>query len=893
MIGETVLHYKILEKLGEGGMGEVFKAQDTKLDRFVALKFLPSQITASEDDKSRFVQEAKAASAMNHPNVCTIYDIQDLDGQLFIVMEYVDGKTLKDKKESLSEKQILEIGIQTAEGLAAAHEKGIVHRDIKPENIMIRKDGIVQIMDFGLAKLYKDGNVSRLTKAGITMGTMGYMSPEQIQGFDVDHRTDIFSLGVVLYELLSGESPFKAVHETAMLYEIVNVNPVPISTVKEGIDLEIDEIVLECLEKDKDERYQSARELAKDLRRVKKSTGHSKSRVYKVAGNPAVSKSGMQTVNSASSAAIEIFNRRFEFKQVLPALFILAALAAVFFAYKYFEKNDSPSGSTVQFQIYPPSGLKMVNSMPRISPDGNMVAYVASDSSGRTMLWVRPIGSVKARPLEGTEDAGHPFWSYDGKYLGFFADGKLLKLNLLTGLKKVICDASSGWRGVWGSDNQIIFIPEFFAPVYKVNSDGGTVSQVTFLDNTLGEENHLPMQFMPDNEHFIYSSMSRNEGQSYLYVGSINDKTRKQIIKGDNITALFMEPDYLLYNLNTTLYIQKFDPDTYELHGEPRILLNDVSDFDACSDLLLATNSSGGSQSNVGFYDRTGKLLNKVNDLGLMVEISLSPDQKRFAYHRVSGVDEDFTNQDIWIYDMQRKFSSRFTSTPAAEMSPVWSPDGNKIVYSSSPDSVYNVYEKDLETSSKPKLMFRNNFTVKAPVDWSSDGKFILMGVLPSVTGKGDIWVLPASGDEKPYPYLNTEFNETPGGFSPDGKKVLYASDETGRSEVYIQSFPVPSEKIVVSTGGGRWPDWSRNGREIYYLSSDDFLTAVSYKPGSPPELGSPEKLFKLKGIRFLNMYKEIDDGRRFIINTISSDYKMTSLLAVLNWKSMLEENKN
>ncbi len=287
LAGQTILHYKIIEKLGEGGMGEVYKAQDTKLDRYVALKFLPAHLTTSEDDKSRFVQEAKAASAMNHPNVCTIYDIQELDGQLFIVMEYVDGKTLKDKKDSLSEKQILEIGIQTAEGLAAAHEKGIVHRDIKPENIMIRKDGIVQIMDFGLAKLYKESNVSRLTKAGTTVGTMGYMSPEQIQGLDVDHRTDIFSLGVVLYELLSGEAPFKGVHETAMLYEIVNVDPVPISTVKEGIDPEVDEIVLECLEKDKDERCQSAKELAKDLRRVKKSTGHSKSRIYKVASGSA------------------------------------------------------------------------------------------------------------------------------------------------------------------------------------------------------------------------------------------------------------------------------------------------------------------------------------------------------------------------------------------------------------------------------------------------------------------------------------------------------------------------------------------------------------------------------------------------------------------------------
>ena len=270
MIDETILQYKILEKLGEGGMGEVYKAQDTKLDRFVALKFLPSQLTATEEEKSRFVQEAKAASALNHPNICTIYDIQENEGQLFIVMEYVDGETLRSKKQNLSTKQVIEIGAQAAEGLAAAHEKGIVHRDIKPENLMLTKSGVLKIMDFGLAKLNSPAEASRLTKAGTTLGTIGYMSPEQVQGLDVDHRTDIFSLGVVLYELLAGESPFKGVHETAIMYEIVNVDPQPISTVKEGIDPELDEIILECLEKDKDERCQSAKDTRKKFKEIKK-----------------------------------------------------------------------------------------------------------------------------------------------------------------------------------------------------------------------------------------------------------------------------------------------------------------------------------------------------------------------------------------------------------------------------------------------------------------------------------------------------------------------------------------------------------------------------------------------------------------------------------------------
>ena len=303
MIGQTILHYKILEKLGEGGMGEVFKAQDTKLDRFVALKFLPSELTSSEDDKARFIQEAKAASSMNHPNVCTIHSIEEYNSQLFIVMEYIEGTTLRDNKQVLSEKKILEIAAQVADGLGAAHEKGIVHRDIKPENIMIRKDGIVQIMDFGLAKLFSSGKGSRLTKAGTTMGTMGYMSPEQVQGLDVDHRTDIFSFGVVLYEMIAGESPFKGMHETAIMYEIVNVDAQPIASIKEDINPELDQLILECLEKDKDERFQSAKELARSLRKLKRgSTGNRTSRMYNVNTQAFKAQTGSQPVSKSSGS---------------------------------------------------------------------------------------------------------------------------------------------------------------------------------------------------------------------------------------------------------------------------------------------------------------------------------------------------------------------------------------------------------------------------------------------------------------------------------------------------------------------------------------------------------------------------------------------------------------
>lgn len=896
MIGTIILHYNILEELGRGGMGEVYKAQDTKLDRYVALKFLPSQLTASEEDKARFIQEAKAASAMNHPNVCTIHDIQEYNDQLFIVMEYVDGKTLKDKKDSLSEKQILEIGIQTAEGLAAAHEKGIVHRDIKPENIMVRKDGIVQIMDFGLAKLYTSGNVSRLTKAGTTMGTMGYMSPEQVQGLDVDHRTDIFSLGVVLYEMLAGESPFKGVHETAIMYEIVNVDPPPISTVKEGIDPQIDEIILECLEKDKDERCQSAKELAKDLRKVKKSTGHSKSRVYstfKSSSNNQTIQTG--TKKSSGSIAIEVFERRFELQKLFPYLFVIVTILAAVFAYLYLSMDRGTDNSTIQFKLYPPDGSKFTNSGPKISPDGKTIAFTVTDSTGKSMIWLRAIGSVEAKPLEGTENAAYPFWSYDGKYLGFFADKKMQKINPASGSRQVICDAKEGYGAIWGKDNQILFMPSFFSSIYKINAGGGTPVQFTKLDNALGEEHHLPIQFLPDNKHFIYTAISRNEGRSHVFIGSVDDNSRKSIYPanskvGFNDKAYFISPDYLFYSKDKSLFVQEFDPDDYNFKGEPKIILNNINDFDVADNIIVVSTGAGNSYSDLILYNRNGKVLKERKNLGLLIEMSLSPDQKKLAYHRVYGPgNEESSNQDIWILDREREFNTRFTTEPASDIVPLWSPDGSKIVYASSPDSVYNIYEKKLTGDGTPKLLFKNDYVVKAPFVWSANGKYILLGVQSSGTGY-DIWALPTSGNSKPFPYLYSKFDEHPGGFSPDGKWVVYSSDETGRSEIYLQRFPKPEQKLVVSTNGGSLPEWSKNGKEIFYISTDDYLTSVEIAPGSPPAIGTTSKLFKTGQLYFLKMYSVLDNGNKFLVNKILFDDTLKSSIVILNWKSMISE---
>ncbi|MFA6456059.1 MAG: protein kinase, partial [Bacteroidota bacterium] len=487
MIGTTVLQYEIVSQLGEGGMGVVYKAKDTKLDRFVALKFLTKNVGSSDADRQRFMQEAKAAATLNHPNICTIYDVAEHEGQLFIAMEFIDGETLRDRKNNLSFKQSIEIGIQVAEALAAAHEKGIIHRDIKPENVMVRKDGLVQIMDFGLAKLQ---GVTRLTREGNTVGTMGYMSPEQVQGFNVDHRTDIFSFGVLLYELFSGQSPFKGVHETAIIYEIVNVDPEPITIVKPDLPPDLDAIVLECLAKEADERYQSAKEIVKDLRKLKReSSRQTASRILAVRKSQ-ISSGSMLTPKTTE---YETVPQKKAFQ--VDAWKITAAAAMVLFigslAWNFlFFKSDADlmrlSFETSDGTIFSSTNGGHIE----ISPDGTTIAFVATDSLGKENLWVRSINSPTALSLSGTDNATYPFWSFDSRMIGYFADGKLKKIDAKGGPSFTVCDAPSGRGGAWNKNGIIVFAPVSNGPLHQVSSAGGVSKQVTTLDSVELEVNH-------------------------------------------------------------------------------------------------------------------------------------------------------------------------------------------------------------------------------------------------------------------------------------------------------------------------------------------------------------------------------------------------------------------
>jgi len=911
MIGQTVLHYKILEELGRGGMGEVYKAQDTKLDRFVALKFLPSQMTASEDDKARFIQEAKAASAMNHPNVCTIYDIQDNNGQLFIVMEYVEGKTLKDKKDSISEKQILEIGIQVSEGLAAAHEKGIVHRDIKPENIMIRKDGIVQIMDFGLAKLKETSGVSRLTKAGTTMGTMGYMSPEQVQGLDVDYRTDIFSLGVVLYELFIGEPPFKGIHETAIMYEIVNVDPPPLSTVKKGIDPELDRIILECLEKDKDERCQSAKELAKDLRKVKKSTGHRKSRVYSVNTKSfqtqpsSISESGATTLKDIP---IKSFFRSIFYNPKLSwSLILLLTVSIILVLFLFVLNKPVTKIHEVKASILPPHRINFDNgrgSNLTISPNGQFISFVGTDSLGKDKLWVRPVNSLTARALTNVTTDAYPFWSPDSKTIAYFDKGKLMKISLDAGTPLPICDAASGRGGSWSKNGTIVFSPAPRGGLFEVPASGGKLKEIIKPDTSNAIRNLRWTYFLPDGNHLLYSTENSLGGSPTdgIYLASLNNtKTVKLISASSNCQYA---DGFLLFVRQSILLAQKFNPDKLKIEGEAMPVAENVQYWKYRISASYAVSQNGkmvyleGNQNNENLVllNKNGNEIKKLSDMKPASGAQFSPNGNYIA---CDLYDPDEKQTDVWVYDLSRNVWSRLTFDNA-DILTSWTPNGNQITYMSIVSSTnYNDYIKNADGSGNETLLYKSNsFTTVTSI--SSDGKYFLYsGTNYAGPNSGwDIFLMPAGKDKKPIKILASNFNEIGALFSPNMKWITYQSDESGKNQVYVIPFNPnnssgTSAKWQISVNGGTDPKWMNNGKSIYFFTRDNKIMGVNVNEnGSSLSPGKPFLVFKPGNTKVLQVFDINKEGTEITATIPNGKNTQVAITLVENWQKEVEGKK-
>jgi len=890
MIGQTISHYKILEKLGEGGMGVVYKAEDTKLDRLVALKFLPERLNASEQDKGRFVQEAKAAAALNHPNICTVYGIDEHDGQMFIAMEFVDGQTLREKKGSISFKQAIDISIQIADGLAAAHDKGIVHRDIKPENIMIRKDGIAQIMDFGLAKLRDSGSkITRLTKEGSTVGTAGYMSPEQVQGQNTDHRSDIFSFGVLMYEMFTGQLPFKGVHETALAYEIVNVDAAPMSSIKPEIDPSLDAIVMECLAKEPSERCQSIAEISKDLRRYKReSTRQHMSRTF-----PA--QSGIRQTGVQQSPQME---QRIGVRGMLPwGIAVILFLVASFLLVQKFI-GSSENRPTVVASIVPPDSVYIHSfgqsaGPPVISPDGKNIAYVGVAPDGITRLYVRSLHENVTRLLDGTRFAQYPFWSPDGKYIAFFADGKIKKIDPAGGAPVAVCVADNPRGGSWSSDGSILLVPDFQSPIFRVSDQGGKPEPVTVLDTTRNESSHRWPFALPDGKHFLYfSRISSKAGEAEghaVYASSMDGKENKLVVH-TTANAIYAN-GFLLYLRGSTLLAQRFDQSSLQLSGDPVSIADGVINDPGFNLSVISASQTGilmFQQGNIHsgarllITDRTGKVLQTVGDMIENFRIRYTADQHHIT---ASIFDPKMLRLNIWMYDIHTGGRNRITSD-IGEDNAISSPDGNMIMYWSVRTGVW---QKPINGSGTEQCILASaNFDL--PLDWSPDGNSVLFSRSPQVRTHGNLWIMPMKGTHEAYPVVKSDFDENAGRFSPDGKWIAYHSDESGDYEVYLR--PVGKNEtrtFKVSSDGGGLPCWAGNNNELCYISRENKMTLVSLRyNNNGVEVLSARPLFAAPA--FIESYDISADGKTFVINRSLELQKMSPLTVMIDWDKDLKK---
>jgi serine/threonine protein kinase len=895
MNGQTISHYKILEKLGEGGMGVVYKAQDTKLDRAVALKFLPPHLSSSEQDKSRFIQEAKAASALNHPNVCTIHDIQEHDGQMFIVMEFVDGQTLREKRSTISFKQAIDLGIQIADGLAAAHEKGIVHRDIKPDNIMIRKDGIAQVMDFGLAKLRASGSkITRLTKEGSTVGTAGYMSPEQIQGQDTDHRSDIFSYGVLLYELLTGQLPFRGVHETALAYEIVNVDAPPMSSIKPEIDPSLDAIALECLEKDINERTQSIKQVSVDLKRYKRESSRQRmSRVTAV--RPAYSSS--QTVVQPSEDFTQ--PNTSPLRSLVPWIVATACLlVAAGMTVLYFMSKPVPEQKRItRAMILPPTRINFNVSSGghlAVSPDGEKVAFVGTDTMGTNQLWVRAIESLTAVPLAGTNSARHPFWSPDGKSLAFFADGKLKKIDAAGGPVVTLCDAADGRGGTWNNAGMIVFTPNSLDPLYKVSAAGGVPVAVTTLDTANKIQTHRWPHFLPDGKHFIYTTQAASTGaeNDMIRIASLDSSVDSLLMHGNSNVEY--ASGFLLFHRQAMLMAQPFDTATFRLTGDAVPIAEQLQYNDGRSRAMFSVSKNGvliyqsgeEQQTKFAFFDRAGNRLS-ILDTKWPREGKLSHDGKKIAYR---FFETQSRQNDIWLYEINGGRSTRFTFDLARDGSPFWSPRDDSVVFSSDRIGKFDLYIKSANGTGTEELLVKSD-DGKFVTDWSLDGKYLTYSSSGNTKTKSDLWLLPLTSNRTPVPFLQTEFNEWGGSLSPDGKWIAYTSDESGRNEVYVRAVDGTAGKWGISINGGNIFRWSRDGKTIFFVFARKAMAASVRVVQSAIVVDSVRTLFDFESRGITGGIQSVTaDGQKFLAVVTEDRQSSPPITLVVNWDEELKK---
>ncbi len=894
--GTKLGRYEIRSQLGAGGMGEVYRARDTQLGRDVAIKVIPSGFAVDKDRLRRFEQEACAAGALNHPNVLIVHDISIHDGAPYVVSELLEGETLRQRISAtpLAQRRAIDYALQIANGLAAAHEKGIIHRDLKPDNIFITNDGRLKILDFGLAKLTQgDGNQQQTdiptrrvdTDPGVVMGTVGYMSPEQLKGHAVDQRSDIFSFGAILYEMLSGQRAFHAASAAETMSAILKEDPPELSDTNKTVSPALERLVNHCLEKNPEARFHSARDLAFALEAI----------------------SGASSVSGQTLTTVVPLSARERLRKQLPwiwtAVLSLALIAALPFAFLYFRRAPTAEVPEAQRFIIPLPEKSQTIDPPLISPDGHRLVYRLNTEDGKELLWVRPLSSLEARPLAGTEGAIQPFWSPDSRSIGFVAAGKLKRVDLSGGAPQTLCDAPSNPSGgSWGRDGVIIFSRGTANGLYGVPAAGGTPVRITEVDGSVNELEHTFPYFLPDGRHFLYLARNAQPENSVIYAATLDSKEKKRLLQAHSSVA-YAPPGYLLFARETTLMAQGFDANSLELKGDAfpvaeQAVRNPVNGrvmFSVSENGVLALRTGGLAMNQLIWFDRTGKQLSALTPPGTYNAPSLSPDQKRVAVARYDF--QAVSAFDIWLIDLERGAQMRFTTDPAGDGYPAWSPDGDRIAFVSIRNGFGNLYQKSSNGSGTEESLLASRELKREP-DWSPDGRFILYSQLNATTNE-DLFLLPLSGERKPEPFLQTNFIEAHGRFSPNGRWVAYISNETGKFEVYVQSFPAKGDKIPISTEGGGQPQWRADGRELYYYTPDRKLMAVEVSgEGSTFRVGVARPLFEIRvsgigverGFPGSGYYTAARDGKRFLVAGTPEAPERQQIIIVLNWTADLKQ---
>ena len=921
--------YEILGPLGAGGMGEVYKARDTRLNRLVAIKILPPEWANDPAMKARFDHEAQTIASLNHPNICVLHDIGNEQGTAFLVMEYMEGETLAERltRGALTLDEAMTVALAIGDALDKAHRRGVIHRDLKPGNVMLTTTG-PKLLDFGLAKSQAAlPAASNLTIPGMILGTMQYMAPEQFDGVEADRRTDIFAFGVLLHEMITGKKAFEGKSQVMLISAIATANPEPVSRVQPSAPPALDHIVKACLEKDPADRWQDMRDLTAELQWV--------------------ADGGEEAAFSVEAAGNKSRRRWLILGALAISAVLVGALAAP--AYLYFKgprapepvrfripRNLTAEPTETQGSITTTSFSTFSASDNAISPDGRTVVFRARPTGADPwMLWVRPVGALAPQKLAGTEDATQPFWSTDSQSIAFAIRGKLMRVQATGGAPQDICEAPEFFGGAWNSDGKIVFGSS--TGLFVVPAEGGVPATLTTLG--AAESGHFWPRFLPDGRHYLYFAQSTQAKSGGIFAGSLDSKDRTRISDVESnavYTSSTTDSGFLVFHRDGAVYAQPFSAKKLALSGEPVRIASDVirgasgqGYFDVSDDgvLIYYVNTLGGTGGGqdtwpwrLSWVDRGAAEVQEVGPYGVYRGVEVSPDGKRVAVHRHDGA-----GGDIWVIEQPPRAPTHITFDAKADnSSPVWSPDGTKIAFSSQRNGKWGLYQTRSDGSGAEELLIESELR-KAPMSWSPDGKRLVYWVQDPKTA-GDLWVLPMDGDKKPVVFLATPADETHAQISPDGKWIAFTSNLTNRREVWVRPFPSGLGQWQISpdasTFGGDWPRWKRDGKEIYYHSitssiqgiyatTDEFLGpifSVAVKiTGTALEAASPQEVIRAMALRFshpggdYHTYDLSADGQRILVmqRVITNDVQTgqfgpelptPGLTVAMHWMSALKK---